>query len=599
MLTSIFFGIAFLGAYTGIYFCKKTEKVLNGIAWLCTAFIILLCYQSLAAGILSLLGVRINLISVGASDLALCMVFIFLYSKGVIRRQRYSYTIKDGIIIAILLFCVIFKFIGQFGVQLNIHYITSDPSVHLFQAMEVINSGEVKKMYFASLLNALFMEFMEPVFSGFFAYKSFILMEGIMLFISGLSLFSVMRQKKVGEDNKMIIPDILFLLMYVLAYPLNNMVFGFAYLGMSVSIIAVIIVVVNLYMKPDSNEQYCKLVLMLLCLGVAISYILFAPVIYITIFVCLSYKYFRKDKVKIKKWIIDNLLIFLIPCILVVVYCFFGMFSADVQSIGDGIQDEGFVYKDIFMNAWLIILPVFVGLFSFIKKKKICAETVGFVLLTAFMALVGAGGLKGIISSYYFYKLTYVMSLFLYAIGYEGVVCWSKESMRTLLGYCSSIILIFTLFFTEFEDWISEKNDQFISYNKLPVYLDIYEFNDYALEMFGVYNHEKMALYQTIYEEYDENVICIGEWLDCYWYEALTNQRIDPERFYPWEISRDKYWNNIAQDKSLKHLLVLKDSEIYKENKKRFENLKIDVENEQGIIFSLDEAGRKQLTYGE
>ena len=454
-------------------------------------------------------------------------------------------------------------------------------------------------MYFGSLINALFMEFLEPIFSGFFMYKSFILMDGIMLFISGLSFFSVMRQEKSEiVDKKMVIPEILLLLMYVLAYPLNNMVFGFVYLGMSVSIIATIIVVANLYLQSESIELYCKIFLMLLCLGLALCYVLFAPVIYISVFACVAYKYLKKGM--IKKWVRDNLTIFVVPCILAIVYCFFGMFSGNVQSIEQGIQTEGYIYKDIFMNAWIIILPLFAGIFSFMQKKIICMETIGFALMTVFVAMLGAAGLKELISPYYFYKSNYVMVLFLYAIAYEGILCFGKESKKVLLGYCSSVILIFALLLGEFEDWVSQKNNQFIPYNKLALYLDIYEFNNTSLENHEDYNYDKLELYHQVYEGYKENIICIGEWMDCYWYEALTNQKIDSEKYYPWKFhDKEIYWNNIAQDESIEYILVLKDSEIYEENIKRFEGLEIEFENNQGIIFVLDDLGRKQLIRGE
>lgn len=599
MLMSVFFAVSFLGVYFAIFLCEKTEKELNGFAWINVTFIITLCYHAFVAGILSLISIKVNLLSIGMFDIILCLILMFLYSKKTIRIQRYYFEFRDACIILILLICVVVRFLMQFSTQLNLHYITSDPSVHLFQAMEVINSGRVEKMYFGSLTNALFMEFMEPFFSGFYVYKSFILMDGIMLFVSGLSFFSVMKQEKNLNDhnkNKLVIPEIILLLMYVLGYPLNNMVFGFVYLGMAVSIIATIIVFTNLYLQTESRELYYKIALMFLCFGVSISYVLFAPIIYISIFICISYEILKTQNVK--NWIFSCLKIFLLPCVLTVIYCFFGMFSGNVDSMKTGIQNAGYIYQDIFMNAWIICFPVLVGLFVSFKRKVISMENVGGGMMAVFAMALGLLTLNGTISPYYFFKLAYVVSLFLYAFAYQGVLYWVEDSKMTLWGFCITIVLLFGVFFGRLEERIAGVIPNFVSYQKIPFYLDIYEFNNQTIDS-EIYSIGKMELYQKIYEDYNQPTICIGEWLDCYWYEALTNQRMDQEKYYPWLIDQRQYWENIAQDKDIKYLLVLKDSKIYAENNYKFTGLEKEYENEEGIIYAVNDAGRQQLIYGK
>lgn len=593
---SIFFAVSFLGVYFTIFLFGKTEKELNGFVWINITFIITLCYHALVAGALSLINIKVNLLSIGIFDLVLCLILLFLYLKKVIWTQKYYFEFRDAGVILVLLLCVTVRFFVQFGTQLNLHYITSDPSVHLSHAMGVINSGKVANMYFGGLTNALFMEFMSPFFPGFYMYKSFILMDGIMLFVSGLSFFSVMEQKRKKKNIRIIIPELILLLMYVFAYPLNNMVFGFVYLGMAVSIIATIVVIVNMYLQAKNCDLFYILALMALCFGVSISYVLFAPVIYISVLICVSYKILRNRNVK--NWIFVCLKIFLIPTVFTIIYCFFGMFSGNVDYMKTGIQNEGYIYQDVFMNAWIICLPLLTGLFVSFKRKVISMENVGFCMMVFFIIALGILALTGTISPYYFFKSAYVMSLFLYAFAYQGILYWEEESITTLWGFCIAIVLIFGIFFGRLEERIAGLNPNFILYQKVPTYLDIYEFNNQAIN-YEIYSTGKMDLYQKIFEDYKQSTICIGEWLDCYWYEALTNQRMDQEKYYPWLIDQEQYWKNIAQDKSIKYLLVLKDSKIYEENRERFIGCEKKYENEEGIIYAVDDAGRQQLIYGK
>ena len=596
MLTSAFFACSFLGMYTSVFLYKKSERELNGFAWLNISFIIVLCYHALIAGIFTLIGIDVNLLSVGIADLVLCLVFFGLYSKKVIKIQKYYFKLKDACILVLVLLCVILRFFVQFGTELKLHYITSDPSVHLSQAMDVINSGNVQKMYFGSLTNALFMEFMSPIFSGFLMYKSFILMDGIMLFISGFSFFAIMRQSRNNmqdENWKLLIPEIILLLMYTFGYPLNNMVFGFGYLGMSVSIVATLVVVTNMYLQED--EIFYKIALMILCFGISVSYVLFAPVIYISVFICITYRTL-KDK-KVIGWICDCLGVFLIPSILTVIFCFFSMFSGNISYMQDGIKNEGYIYQDIFMNAWIISLPLLLGLFSCFKKKVVSMEIVSICMMVIFILVMGLLGLIGLISPYYFYKSAYVMSLFMYVFAYQGIVCWSKESLKTLLAFCVAIVLLFGSFFGKIEERIAGLNSNFILYKKVPTYLDIYEFNRQAIS-YEIYDENKIDLYKKVYDNCKSNAICVADWLDCYWYEALTNQRMDQDKYYPWLIGQEQYWANISQDNNIKYLLVLKDSEIYTQNESRFVGLKKEYENDAGFIFVLDKTSRQQLING-
>ena len=224
-------------------------------------------------------------------------------------------------------------------------------------------------------------------------------------------------------------------------------------------------------------------------------------------------------------------------------------------------------------------------------------EIVSICMMVIFILVMGLLGLIGLISPYYFYKSAYVMSLFMYVFAYQGIVCWSKESLKTLLAFCVAIVLLFGSFFGKIEERIAGLNSNFILYKKVPTYLDIYEFNRQAIS-YEIYDENKIDLYKKVYDNCKSNAICVADWLDCYWYEALTNQRMDQDKYYPWLIGQEQYWANISQDNNIKYLLVLKDSEIYTQNESRFVGLKKEYENDAGFIFVLDKTSRQQLING-
>lgn len=594
----IIFFVSCLVALFCVYKCKKHENPLNGFSWVFISFVILLCIQAMFAGIFTLIHIEVGVFSAAIVNVVLITSYFILRYYKIIETQMYYYDYCDLIVLIAILFCVFWRFVEQFGVRLNIQYITSDPSIHLRHAMDVLNTGKVSGMYFASFINAIFIEMLNPVLDGFIRYKAFVLMDGLMLFLSGALFWSVLAQNKRNKKRE-IIPEIILVLVYLMAYPLNNMVFGFVYLGMSVTLLATLIIVCNLYGDEKSNESLCMVFMMLLCMAIGLCYSLFAPAVFVAVCIYISIQSHNK-KEKITTWIWKNIAVFLIPCILILVYSYLGMFASEGLEVSSSIQNEGYIYKDIFMNAWIILIPFLLGVISIFREKRIEIETIVLGCITLFTVILFILGLCGKVSSYYYYKTNYIMSFLLFVFAYKGIKMLMKESEKTVWVYLMSIVVLFSAFFLQVESKVYGKNNQFVSYHKIPIYLDIYQFNKDAVENGQRYSAAKLDLYREVFDNYDTDVICLAEWVDCYWYEALTDQRMDSSLYYYWLLENSEtYWENIVNNKNIKHMLVLVDSQLYSENSEKFNNAKKVYENEAGFIVELDTIGKESLLNAE
>lgn len=168
----------------------------------------------------------------------------------------------------------------EFSINLNIAYIMSDPAVHFRNAMDMINNGTVSSMCFASTNNALFISMFIPVVENTVnLYRAFILSDIVMLMLSGGVIYILIERYM----NKRVVMFIGLLLvgLYMGGYPLNNMLFGFNYLGMCVSLIGVLIYFLERFYNLEITDKLAFPILSMFFLSVSLCYSLFSPAVWI------------------------------------------------------------------------------------------------------------------------------------------------------------------------------------------------------------------------------------------------------------------------------------------------------------------------------
>lgn len=577
---SFLYFVATTALILGVYKIKKSEEKLYGITWGAVSIIAVTCFQVFTAAILNLIHVPVNIISIGILNLLPAVWFWFRIIKKQ-QKQSYSYHWADGIFMAVLAVVVGVFAYQRYGLELNIHYLTIDPAAHLKSAMDVVNGQKIDSMFYASLNNALLIELL-GVFEGAGSYyKIFVLGDILHLFLAGWMFWGAIR--RFCRDNFLKIAGMVVTIIYLLAYPLNSTIFGFVYLGMGITLIVYLITLTDELMRESLNKWFNIILISLGCLGIFECYVLFMPVTYFAILACILVKQYQKKKLFSWDTVITGLAVFLIPCIIGLLYTYLGIFGGET-SVGSAIANEGAIYRDLYSN-FIFIMPVAMyGYWNMLRKKKNRLLSFLTPFLLIFILALFLKGMTGQVSSYYFYKNYYLLWCVVFLLGFQGIVCMEKKTRELLI--CGFLVWLFVVgvFRFQIESRVQNKNSLYSVSEKSASYLDIYAFNRDAKAL-PQYPWEKVQLYQYAVTELLETgktqeVPVAGYWEDSYWMEAITSQRLNGY----------DYWNNgdelffTSLEEKAEYVIVLKDSEFYASYQEYFDSMERVFENTYGFI---------------
>lgn len=579
LIFSILFTISFLCLFFGIYFFKKNAEKLNAVLWIIPSFFISLFYLAASFGIINLFKIPVNILSGSIICLLLAAVlWYFIIRKKLL--QTFFFSLTDMICAAVIALTAAFYAVSQFGLALYPIYATSDPSVHLQMAMDIVNNGMLEKMFFAPMVNSLMIELLSFAVSATRFYKIFILSDILFFMISGLAFYSLAAERTSSVTKKIIALVLTFF--YMICYPLNNMVFGFCYLGISVSIIAVIIMLIGNYGCDSYNQPFLIITLMTAMFSLAICYILFAPVCFIAGFIIIALHFLKRKKLFSLQHIIHQLAVFLLPLILSIYYFVFR--SSDFSMMN--LTNEGYIYRDIALNFLFLIIPLVIALTNAVKSKKISPSVIFFIILIIYMLATFLLMYKSAISSYYFYKAYYPLSLLCFSIIFEYIADLKKAEIHRPVCYILSVALLFGISELKIEERIKNKSPYFCDKTAIYNLFDIYHFN--TDKIFSDSNDERSYEWDKRLELYDytvdncspdNNVYLADTWLNIYWYEAVTNQRFTG--LYHW-VNKDRFKEFIE---SCEYVVIIPESEDYKENTDIFEaDYEKLFENEIGFV---------------
>lgn len=539
----IWFCLCFLALYSSIICVNKTEEKQNGVVWGIMSFIVVLCFHGFAGAILNMVRIPLNIWSIGAADI-LSGGFIWFRIIRSGKRQQYSWRKRDGIALIILMVPVIYAALCQFGPGLNMNYIASDGCTHYRMALEVVKSQSVKSMFFAPLNNALFLEIFENFFKATQLYRVFILSDILMFYLAGAVFYALLADKANTRGKWGLAVGITII--YMMGYPHNNLVYGFNYLGISIILIIYLAWVIQFYFRNDMDKNLSILLLSLGCYGVGICYSMFAPVVFMAVCLAVSsgiWKNRRENSKWFVTFIVDNLKIFLIPCILVIIYSLIAQFgSTNVgQSIGGGLAMEGGIYRDLFSNFIFWLPFALFGIYLIVKNREDNLMISYSIFLIGFMLILGYGGLKGEVSSYYYFKNYFFASAIVFYLAFCGIAellekHWQYVAMQLAVYGLLAFMTIFHV-----EEKIQAKNILFAPVSKSQYYFDIYVTNQQLAGGVTDYSRDKLDLYEYCYDEFQDEkaIIVCGQDYDVNVFRAVT-QRISGSDFVAWITLSDQ-----------------------------------------------------------
>lgn len=588
---SVIYLISVLGLFITTFFIKKSDKKFDVVKSIAIIMVLFLCYQTFVSYLYTMLHIPITLLLLSVINTIVIAILVgrMIHKKEV---QQYQFDLRDLIFITILILVVFFISYCDFGMPWNIKYLTTDSAIHYISTREFyenesllltvdnIKSSNAMMPGAYSNIGILFKTF-APWIGEMNLYKVFIGFDIFALFLSGM-MFFVTIKKYVKTTLTYFIAGALSII-YLLGYPLNNMLFGYFYLGIGVLAINAIVAIMQDWKEEAKlNTWYIMPTVFLLCFELFFSYYLFVPPIYGAIFIYYLF-YFHKQK---GKWINSKIITYSIITLIVPAimgFCYHvlpGLLSSDQIQVGNVIQTEGYIYRNLFSNI-LLFIPFM--LYYLAKEKKIQFDIISIILWILYMCVLYISVFKLNISTYYFFKTYFVLWQFAICLTFKGIYYLVEEKKygkilaSAYIGFY--ILLMIHSFLTSNVPVIK---DTFNKNEKITDVMDIFGINktvllrvgtDYTVEELEILNYVK----ENNIELKNNNALILADQRQEFWFWAILKYQFKTNLEYATTKDHIKLWNNDGYEyliyfnrsnyyNSYRNALDLKDTEVIFEN---------------------------------
>lgn len=454
---------------------------------------------------------------------------IYLIKKNKIQ----EFEIKKGeIIFGIITTIILIGFaIWQYGYPFEIKYGTDDASNHFSAAYNfmieekihvdsnkaIVNYFGYEKSMIGSYVNTgIFMSLLNGIIPENDLYQLYIVWDLIILWLSAMVMYRLIRMQI--EKNRWI-NFLAFIggILYVLAYPLNSVIMGSAYL--TLSLLFAITIVYWMTRKEDINQKVWYFVLGLLNLGILHSYILFSIVILVSEIIF----FVIQEKKNSCKTILG---VIVLPIVTLLIY------ASQLNEKIYIITTNGPVYKNYYSNLLLFIPMIVYRLWNAKKKKNIFQfENVLFLLNLITIIIMIILSKNNIISSYYCHKFYSLLWISVFVISVKGLIDFLKEKPRWAILYISiTTILFISSFLWTRLDFTQEEKMKDITKESIFSFSEIYRYNYEEIKNgISIMKKEELELIPKIKETYiKEDTQILGGIAQIKWCLALVND-IDEE----------------------------------------------------------------------
>lgn len=581
-MSSIFI-LIFILAYFGMLFVKKTEHKLNAIVWMIITVFAEICLGSFLCSFVALTPIRITLITscVVYGIIALTSWLYIILKK---EHQKFYINVLDVICVVIIIGFVVSFAIKTFGNKINFTFWNSDPAVHFENAMYYVNNHKLSGMWFASYYLGTLIEIFRPFIQQVNYYKVLILADQIALVMQALMFFVLIRESMTNIWKRVIGMGIC--LLYICGYPMLCTYQGFFYWGICVSIIAFLVYMVRCYRSKEIYRFVSSLYMMCGCFAVFICYMLFAPVVYVSVF--LSLVAVAKKEGKVFTWsnVILALRIFLVPCALGLYFCYFQWFLSNGMSAAGVLTLDGGIYSELYIN-FIIWLPfILYWLVNRFRDKKITENEIFLVVIFAFIIFLFILVYNHKASTYYYYKLYYPLWLIVFTIfPYAVFELWERQRSM-VISLVIIIVFLAVMQFGHCEEKVLQRTN-LTTWDHSKQFFDLYTMNEeYSKCKYGLYDARLLDSCQYVIKNLPEEKVPIiadlNTYAYAYWYDAITvNSSAD---YYAWYYSFDEIKNRIETGEC-DYFIMIANSSIYQEHADYWNTYPIISNNDWGIIY--------------
>jgi len=578
-----------------VFLLPRAKEKQNGIVWLAVSLILYECWAAFICGLMSLAHIPVTIVSASIANLLAAGAIFLLYRKlsgepaenglrGCVKNsraiiQKFSFPIADIAFAALLAVFCIYAWREHFGQEAAIIYGTIDPADRFSRAIGILSErtviGPYPNMYFGHITNALFLGAAEPAFSGVYAIRAFEIKEMVNIWLAGMAFYAALRQL----SDKPFARAVFFALgfAYTLGFPWNNALWGFGYLGVSVTLI--ILVQIGAKMLSDEKQRpYIGLIIIAAgCFGVGITYTVFAPPVFVAAFIAIFL--WMRNKHSMAKIALTEIKVFAVPVIMVLIFTVVIGRGEAGSDLGAQFSIEGAIYRNL-LGDFLIWLPLalFAVIFAAVKRRWDFSKVFALVFFV-FQAYFLYRMLSGSVSTYYYFKFNFVTWFVVLFLAGAAVAWLTRKGSRANMAAIGCWLLVFfgAAVFTVggFDHAISERN---LNMNPIPA----------ANGLFGVYANN------NAYFNFVENNPVYYRWDFLELADAAFRQRLaltgdgKPDGFYANHVEiitnsfQDAYWADALvgehiQQKPVKGIyelpagdqaiwIVMKHSALYKDN---------------------------------
>lgn len=550
-MSNIFYIISIL--ILGILFLiiKKRDDKIDIIPQICIVFLCILAYQTLESIVLSFISIPIKLSILSIINFIFIIVLsIRIRKKGI---QSFKIEKRDIIVTAILIIIVSLISYYDVGKIENIRYYSTDASIHYIAAKEFYQNDKLlyktegtesptQMMPVAYTNVGLTFKALEPIIGEMNFYKIFILFDITIFLFSAILFYFIIKDKITTKIHTLI--GLVITIIYLVGYPLNNLLSGFYYLGVGCLSINGILYILK-------HKEYNKrITLALLNTTLILSYSLFAPVVYLSIFIYdLINTHKKYNKIFNKEFIINTIVTLIIPGIIGVLY----LLAPNISAV-KYIAVDGYIHKRILINIIFFIPFAIYFIFKRIKEKDLDYKTIYLITLIIYILTLFIGTKLNLVSQYYFYKNAYILWTIVLICFFEGFIEFTNKYEKQ--KYIASIYIIV---------YVSLALLTLITNRHLLSIYDIYENNISLINTSESLDGQEIKMLSYLYEnniisKTDNNILFMQDFMGEAWIRSMFKYR----NRYPLEKANHleyiEKWNN----GETKYLVIFEDSKVYK-----------------------------------
>lgn len=446
---------------------NKSEKKENLIHSVIISVILFLTYNIFITQVMFFVHLKSTLLNLAIVNIAFSAVFITkeIKTKTI---QKYYINKLDIIAVIIILGLAITIVIMNYGTNIAVKHAVTDAATHYFASDDFYrystlfsreSSDTIKWLNTPYLMTGayvntgIFLKLFKGIIDETFLVKLYFIFDMFIWMLSGLLMYTALSTNFKNKKHQIL--ALVLTIFYMLAYQLNSLFAGFSYLGVGLDIIIGIIII----MKSEIKTNYKISSLFLLNLGIMFSYYYFAPVLFLAEFWYILATN-KKQNIKIfsKQNIFEILITLVIPGMIGVIY-FIGypLMQANNKAFDyvGAIATDGFIYENLIMNIfpYLLLSEVYIIYIAFKKKNtfidKLLYLTVIFTLLIYMLMRLE------FVSSYYYYKIYYMLFLVLTVSSYEILKIFVDKGKNVTI-IVSGVLIIYS--FGIFSAMILDKN---------------------------------------------------------------------------------------------------------------------------------------------